>query len=810
MGRISNRQWIPATKATPRQMRRTTQRTDRNQLRKEDGELYLATENTEKLKMKWIECLFVIIWICLIAGLQIWRVKVPEKSAIASNLTIVIIVLGAIGVISRYTYQALQKPSKKEVEEIKRKDREAIADIVIAKLREQFPDKSSNTVRSNEQKEYILKGIERSKSDDPIKILEDLVQQEKRIDTKIKENIKSLIERNKEISIFAQSQGKLIIALNATNKILEYSPQDSFAFRERGFINHRLGKVDDAEKDYLKSLELSLTDIEKASSLISVGIFYSRTAKLEKAVECYESAYKIGEKLDNSVIKASSDINLSNVYNNLGKTQEAETLMNRAIIEFEKIGDTKALAYAQTNQATYYLEHGKIHEAKERLESAKQIAEEEKDDLFRSAIYTNLSNLYSTLNDYYLAEEYALKAIEIDNKLKLEGSLATNHGNLGTIYRRQGKLLKAEEAHNKSLILFTKLNDEQGICRSLLNFGNIRLQQKNYEEAKKYFDKGLSIAKRIGNKQYIANGHGNLCVLHMEQGNFKDAETHIKEALSIYDDIDYEYEKASALYNLASIYKETGKKEAAVENWNESKKIFEKIGLPHMVENVNNELSKLNIDHANINDPNNIKRPYEFLIQTIKCKIPNGLVFSFEKINKDEEMTIGVNQETSFICFENDVPISINNFIERIRLYYEKNLPSRKEEIKREEIELNTLNISKYEITITFPPKTFFKPTDGAQLIAKGARCIIEIHKEFSKFSNFEMFSIDRDTVAQRRWASTKDHDIGMVLQKDASSEDKIKIGFQMKNGTMSVNKDGESYKDPLLELLKIELKPIE
>ena len=760
--------------------------------------------------MKWIICIIVILLPLAIAVLGIWKIIVSEESGIVKRLGIGILVLGCLGAIVGIIYKTYKEPSKEQVEAQKQKDAELYADTCLRKLEEETPQFFESPERKNEFKKYIAQGINKAQDKDPTKILVSLINDEKNIDAKVKENINKLVEINKEIVVFAQSQGELITALNATNRILEHSPRDSFAFRERGFVNHRLGKIDDAETDYLKSLELSLTDVEKASSLISVGVFYSRIGKLEKAAECYESAYRIGEKLDNSVIKASSDLNLSNVYNNLGKTQEAETLMNRAIIELEKIGDSKGLAFAKINQATYYLQHGKIHEGKQRLESAKQIAEKENDDFVRSVIYTNLSNVYSTLDDYYFAEIYTIKAIEIDKKLKLEGSLATNYGNLGIIFRHQGKLLEAEEEYKKSIILFRKLNDEQGVCRGLMNLGNIGLQQENYEEAKKYFDEGLSIAKRIGNKQYIANGHGNLCVLHMEQGNFKDAETHIKEALNIYNDIDGQYGKARALYNLASIYKETGNKEAAVEKWNESKKIFEKIGLPHMVENVNAELSKLNIDHANINDPNNIKRPYEFFIHTIKCKIPNGLVFSFEKIKKDEEMTIGVNQETSFICFENDVPISINDFIERIRLYYEKNLPDRKEEIKREGIELNTINISKYEITITFPPKTFFKPTNGNQLIAKGAQGIIEIHKEFSKFSNFEMFSIDRNTLAQRGWASTKEWDIGMVVQKNTSDESKCKIGFQAKNATMTTNKEGKSYKEPLLDLLKIKLKTIE
>lgn len=745
-----------------------------------------------------------------IAALKILEKVAPEKSKRALILGIIVIVLVVLGGLVEITRNTIKKPSKKQAEVQKQQDAELYADIFIKKLEGKTPQYFESLGRENEFKKHLIQGIKLAEDEDPANILSTLIRNEEKIDATTQENINGLIERNKEIVVFAQAQGELITALNATNKILKYSQQDSFAFRERGFINHRLGKVDDAEKDYIKSLELSKTDIDKACSLISTGVFYLRTAKLEKAAECFESAYTIGEILDNSVIKASSDINLSNVYNNLGKTREAETLMNRAIIEFEKIGDTKALTCAQINQATFYLEHGKIHEAKQRLESAEQIAEKEKDDLIRSTIYTNLSNVYSKLNDYYLAEVYVLKAIEIDKKLKMEGSLATNYGNLGIIFRGQGKLLEAEEAYKKSLILFRKLNDEQGICRGLMNMGNIKLQQKIYDEAKNYFEEGLGIARRIGNKQYIANGNGNLCVLHMEQGNFKDAETHIKEALSIYDDIKDEYGKANALFNLASIYKEVGSKEAAIEKWNESKKIFEEIGLPHRVENINNELSKLNEDYVKINDPNNIKKPYEFLIQTIKCKIPDGLVFAFEKINKDEEMTIEVNQETSFICFENGDKNSINEFIERIRLYYGKNVPDHKEEIKRDEIELNTINISKYEINITFPGNTFFKPTKGGQLIVNNAKGVIEIQKELSKFSNYEMFSVDRNTLAQRGWAKTKERDIGIILQKNNFDGDKLKVGFQAKDAKLTINKEGESYTDPLLELLKIEIKKIE
>jgi tetratricopeptide (TPR) repeat protein len=355
-----------------------------------------------------------------------------------------------------------------------------------------------------------------------------------------------------------------------------------------------------------------------------------------------------------------------------------------------------------------------------------------------------------------------------------------------------------------------KLNNKEGICRGLMNIGNIKLQEKLFEEAKTHFDEGLEIAKQIDNEQYKAIAYGNLCILHMNQGNFIDAEMCIKEALNIFNDINDEYGKAHALYNLASIFKETGKRESSIEKWKESKFIFEQIGLPHMVLNIETELSKLTETNSISNDSHIVKQPNEFYIQVIKCKIPDGLVFSFEKIKKDMEMTIEVNELTSFICFESIDKISINDLIEIIRSYYQRNQPDSKEQTKRSEIELKTVHTSKYEITIEFPKNTFFEPTKGGRLRVKSAHGVIEIQKEFSKFLNFEMFSIDRNTLAQRGWASTSSMDIGMVLQKSKTREDGVKVGFQSKNSRLIINRDAQSYNDSLLALLKIELNKIE
>jgi tetratricopeptide (TPR) repeat protein len=438
------------------------------------------------------------------------------------------------------------------------------------------------------------------------------------------------------------------------------------------------------------------------------------------------------------------------------------------------------------------------------------MADKEKEAYTKSVIYTNLVNTYIMLGDYHLAEVFAHKAIDISTKMKLEGGMAINYGNLGIIYRHQDKLLMAEEEFNKSLILFKKLNDEQGVCRGLMGIGNIKLQQKIYNEAKSNFEEGLSYAHRIGNKKYIADGYGNLCILSMEQRDFSNAENYVIKSLKIYEDINDRHRKAIALYNLASIYKETENRSGALAKWNESKNIFENIGLPHMVDNVNLQIRKLTGNMDNSSDPNDSADLYEFFVKVIKCNIPDGLQFSLEILNTNGGKTIGIDQETSKICFADGEETSVNNFINKIRLLYEKNPPDHLDTIPQGEIKLNSIDTKRYQVNIRFPASTYFRPTKGNQLLVKGAHGIIEIQTESKPFSKFHKFSIDRDTIAQRGWANTKDQDIGMVIQKNVSDEGKSKIGFESTTGKLTIHDPNEPNRDSILSQLSIDINRID
>ena len=761
--------------------------------------------------MEWFVWLLIVLWLLLMGGIQIWKEKAPRKSKIAKKLTIALIVLGVIGGIITITYNTWREPSKKETKETKEKDFNDIAnrtsDLTIAKLQDQFPSYFVNPERTNEQKQYILSGIERTRGDDPNKILENLIQQIKKIELRIGEDTNNLIQRNKEITVFAQSQGKLDIALDATNKILEYAPEDNFALRERGFINHRLGNIEQAEKDFLKSIDTSKTNLEKAISLNDVGTFYSMIGQYKKAETYLKESYKIGKEIPNSIIIAASSLNLSTLYSDTNNAEDIKLYISEAIIEFEKAGDKKGVAYAQFNLATYYLQHGDMYEAKKRIDILKLTAEDENDELFKSVIYSNLGNYFARLGDYDAAKRYILGAIEIVEKQHLEGGLATDYENLGIIYQKQGDNIKAEDEYYKALVLHKKLNNLPGICGTLMSLSNIYAERKEYDKAKRSLDEAMDIAVKIDRKEYVAGCYAIIGTNYMEQRIYADAEINLNKALSIFIQIDDMIGKAVVLFNLGSIQKERGDKKGAIKLLGDSKECFKQIGLPHMVAMIDSKLNELDI--RDINDTNE-NAPYTYFAKITKCKIPEDqpFVFSLEKVIKNTDMMVNTDGMTSYICFEEGEEILINDFIERVRAHYQKYPPSSEKDVNWFDLVDTKKHILKYKINILFPPKTFYKPTKGGQLLVIAAKGIFEIYEENHKFDNYETFSMDANTIAKRAWITKDAMRLGLIFKKNLYNDDRTQVGFEAENGTVTIYSQ-EDYPDPLMKKLKLEVEQI-
>lgn len=754
--------------------------------------------------MKWIEFIFVVFLIITLTILQIWKVKIPERSELAVKIQVFIFIIGAIGGLIDISYRTINKPSKKQVEESKIRDAERIVDTFRAKCPELFSEEFLSPERKKEKDKYIIKSIERTKNIEPEKVLTELIKLEKEIDCKVHRNIDKLLQINKEIVIVSQANGDWDTALSSINKILEYSPNDCFAFRERAYINYKKGRIEKAEKDYSKSIEVSKTEIEKASTFISMGIFYTQIGQPSKAENHLISAYKIGQEILDSTIIAASCLNLSTLYQHTGEIDKVKSYLSEAILEFEKTEDDKNIVYAKCNLATFYLCSGKIYESKKIIKDVIKLMENHSDEMLQQYTYSFLGNFYINSGDYIEAKKNILKAIEINKKNpKFESSLALDYGNLGIVFKNQGQIYKAEEEYSKALLLNKKSKNSHGICVNLMNLGNIYVEQEKYNKAEKYFEDAMSIAIEIKRKAYIANIYSNFGVMYMEQSNWDEAESNFNRALPIYDEIEDLAGKSKVIFNLASITKERGNKEEAIELYTKSKKIFQQMGLPHMMAKVENELVKLKDD--NTNDVNDSKQ--EFFMTMVQCRIPDGLMFSFEKIEPNKPMTVKADEKTSYICFNDGLEISIIDFVERVKQFYQTNPPKEDKDVKYANLQKNNEIVNKYEINISFPDETICKFTEGGQLWVKEAKGIIEICKKSSKFDNYEMFSMDENTIVKRGWVSENDMRIGLLLKQNIYQDgNEAQLGFQAEGGSITVNSDNKQI-DELISTLNIKIK---
>jgi len=187
-----------------------------------------------------------------------------------------------------------------------------------------------------------------------------------------------------EESVVLASSGKTAEAKEKLEQALELNPNDPVMLYNLGVMNHKLDKLDEAVKYYLKSIEIKPID---DSVYLSLAIAYQQKEDNLSAVDSYQKVL---------------DTNPSNIIalNNLAILLEQAGMFDDAIERYSQIIE---------------------------LEPSYKRA------------YNNLASIYARKKEYDKAKKYLDQAIQIDS------SYLDPHYNLGMIYEQEGDMKKALE-----------------------------------------------------------------------------------------------------------------------------------------------------------------------------------------------------------------------------------------------------------------------------------------------------------------------------------------------------------------------------
>ena len=228
-----------------------------------------------------------------------------------------------------------------------------------------------------------------------------------------------------------------------------------------GKYNEAKNSFNTANKIYQEELQNNENDVDLqkglARTFASLGVIYSQESNYYVALENYQKALNIYQKINHKT-------SISKALNNIGVVYKSQGNYDKALEYFRKA-------------------------LKIQIETGEQTA---------PVTMTNIGVIFFEKNDLKTAYSYYKKAENLFPKTNNIRGFALLKNYLGDYYKKSNKVAEATNCYNKSLELYNSIQNKFGASLALYNLGQLYAEQKQYEKAMEYAMSSLNYAKEIG------------------------------------------------------------------------------------------------------------------------------------------------------------------------------------------------------------------------------------------------------------------------------------------------------------------------
>ena len=287
---------------------------------------------------------------------------------------------------------------------------------------------------------------------------------------------------------------------------------------QQAINNHQEGRLEEAEKLYLKILKIQPTHPDANNNM---GVLLQGFGRFDEAEESFNKAIE----LKPDYVDAYN--NRGVILNELNKLEEAEKSYRKAI----ELKEDYMEAYYNLGITLQNLD--RLDEAEECYKKAIKL----KPDY--ANCYYNLGNLYNTLEKYEEAE------ISYKKVIQFKPNHAGAHNNLGTIFQKLDRLEEAEKSYKKTIELATDYID------AYKNLAAISIELKKFKEAEKIYKKIIEL------KPDRDDAYNDLGVVFNKINKPEEAEKNFKKAIELKPN------HIEAYYNLGITLQQLGRLDEA-------------------------------------------------------------------------------------------------------------------------------------------------------------------------------------------------------------------------------------------------------
>lgn len=277
-------------------------------------------------------------------------------------------------------------------------------------------------------------------------------------------------------------------AISIANKINDYKTvaNSYHQIATMNYVSHQFDKAIEAFNLAAENTVLSGDSTRLPDRLFMVGVCYYMKGDYPSALEIYQEALAVAEKIDAKSTKGNILNNIGNIQDELKNYPLALAYLQQALNIRSELGDERYINSTRENMATVYSKTGDYQRALELFREIQVFKESKDDKKGMSITLMNIGYAYERLGKFQNALDYYSQSLRLLYQLDDSQNIVVCLNNIGDIYYALGKYNQAIDSSKKSLEIAKKLNSKTGVKSSALSLTKSYVEKQNFKEA--YFN----------------------------------------------------------------------------------------------------------------------------------------------------------------------------------------------------------------------------------------------------------------------------------------------------------------------------------
>lgn len=301
-----------------------------------------------------------------------------------------------------------------------------------------------------------------------------------------------------------------------------------------------------------------------AQALMTLGILYDRTGRLDLAQEAHEEALQISEAIEDRELSARIYQNLSIVYEDRSEYEEAGKFLDLAVLAYRDAGRESLPGQLYSGKANLAMDRGELVEAEAYLEQALAAFREIGDRRNEAMMLNNTGYLRRRQGRLDEAEDYHLRSLAIREEIGDRVGVGRIYGMLSVVYSSRGEYEEAVRAARKARDIAHETADRLFEATSLAQMADAEKALGDLESARRHYGEGKSVFQEIQDRDRALQSDLKLAEIDLMEKRFVQVETTALLVLEESREHDFMTSEVRAMELLGDLEIARGDTEAAI------------------------------------------------------------------------------------------------------------------------------------------------------------------------------------------------------------------------------------------------------